>query len=536
MIALREESTGNYHRAFVVRELNDEVLQRAKHAFAQYKLRGIIRNNDFDDNLWKICDEKSTKTLMRFNQQLQKIVPWVDCSIKEYRLCVKVYIALHFGELAPHTLQEIAREFFKLSSIGITEAAASDRYPNHVEAFLRLLPGGSSERDWVIEQLSERKSNIWRQDGKNRQRVLSDFKSYLRFHDVFSSFWQAANVDEKAFFFPLYFWWNLTAILPLRVTEFLLTPRNCFEEYDGKYSITIRRSKLKGSGKKIAYRIDGDYDLHKYEIGDKLGCDVRNYLETTKNMTPTALDTLFLIEPHRKYLSHRAIHRNRRYYTYQDLSDCMQIFYEEVILPSGIQINPIKLGDTRHLALINLIISGGSPVICRELAGHTNIDISSHYYANISNLVECATLEQLRKKRGGTAARITGSQKYTASKPVGGVRVTGGICVSEGLQKRNIEDCLKAAGPDGQIGNCIVCPHYHPDDQGLRFATGANLDARAAVDNDCHYLMQMIELVRKGLGYQEEIGTALLRLQHSSNRYSMTIQESFTNGKTKEAK
>jgi hypothetical protein len=44
--------------------------------------------------------------------------------------------------------------------------------------------------------------------------------------------------------------------------------------------------------------------------------------------------------------------------------------------------------------------------------------------------------------------------------------------------------------------------------------------------------MQTIELVRKGLGYQEDIGAALLRLQHSGNRYSMSIQERLNNGKT----
>ena len=199
-------------------------------------------------------------------------------------------------------------------------------------------------------------------------------------------------------------------------------------------------------------------------------------------------------------------------------------------MPSGVEINPIKLGDTRHLAMVNLIISGGSPVICRELAGHADIGISSHYYSNISNLVECVTIERLRKREGSESV-ITGKQKYAISKPTG-LCVTGGFCESETFQNGGIHDCLKSVGANGQIGDCTACPHFRPDEQGVRFAVNNDAAAKSAVDSDSRYLMQMIEIVRKGLGYPEDIGAALLRLQHSSNRYALSIQEKFNNGKT----
>jgi len=47
----------------------------------------------------------------------------------------------------------------------------------------------------------------------------------------------------------------------------------------------------------------------------------------------------------------------------------------------------INLGDTRHLAMISLIASGGSPVICKELAGH-----DSQYLMHV--------LDMVRKGRG----------------------------------------------------------------------------------------------------------------------------------------
>lgn len=208
----------------------------------------------------------------------------------------------------------------------------------------------------------------------------------------------------------------------------------------------------------------------------------------------------------------------------------MQSFYENVIVPSGIEISAIKLGDTRHLAMVNLIISGGSPVICRELAGHADIDISSHYYTNISNLIECVTVERLRKHRGGADSTVTGNpNKYFLSKPAESWRVADGFCGSGHFQNNSISDCLKAVGAGGRIGECAVCPHYWPDAQGLRFVV-SEAAAKSAVDADSRYLMQAVELVRKGLGYPEDITAALLRLQHSGNRYAMSIQERFDNG------
>ena len=44
------------------------------------------------------------------------------------------------------------------------------------------------------------------------------------------------------------------------------------------------------------------------------------------------------------------------------------------------EINFIHIGDTRHIAMINLIAEGASPVTAMLLAGHDNITTSSHYF------------------------------------------------------------------------------------------------------------------------------------------------------------
>jgi hypothetical protein len=49
------------------------------------------------------------------------------------------------------------------------------------------------------------------------------------------------------------------------------------------------------------------------------------------------------------------------------------------------------------------------------------------------------------------------------------------------------------------------------------------------VDSDSAFLMRMIELVRKGLGYEEDITSALLRLQDSCSHLSDCLEMKYLN-------
>jgi hypothetical protein len=209
---------------------------------------------------------------------------------------------------------------------------------------------------------------------------------------------------------------------------------------------------------------------------------------------------------------------------------CLRDFYDEVVTPSGADIGAITLGDTRHLAMVNLIISGGSPTICRELAGHACIDVSSHYYTNVANLVECATREHIRKSKGG-AAGFVGEQRYPLSRPPHAHRVQGGWCDAMSVKNGDISECLKAADSNGHIGECVCCPRFWPDEQGLRMRYYDKELGKQRVDADTGFLLDMIEAVRRGIGYTEDIGSAILRLQRSCDHYFKCVLESIENGK-----
>ncbi len=523
-----EKIDDRYGRWTVVREFDDATILKAREIFAFYKQQGVIVNESFDDAVWSLSNQTRNVglTMIPFEgHYYMNAIEWIGCSYHSYRDCIKTYIALNLGEIGLSTLQELSKKFVSLADKTAAEAMASNEYVNHILALLQLIPGGCEERDSVVEALED-KSGRSLNNRKGKQRRLADFNAYLRFNKILTDFWEKATRKQKLFYFPLYFWWNLTSILPLRPTEFLLTPRDClYIDDDSECLLTIRRTKLKGSSRKIAYRIEEDYERKKYVIPGHLAYEIKSYLKMTQRMPRTEIGTLFLQQPHFNYMGMSG-HSACRYYSYSCLNTCLRYFYNEAIQGDQADIARIRLGDTRHIAMASLIISGGSPVICRELAGQADIDVSSHYYSNISNLVECMTLNQYKKMKGNDPS-IIGTQKYPVALPKIKDRVTDGWCDVSAVTAGDVRECLKAVNPDGQIGVCSYCKHFWPDDPGIRLNLFDEARGKQQVDHDCRYLLGMIEQVRRGLGYHEDIGVALLRLQCSSNHYSKCLLDKY---------
>ena len=199
---------------------------------------------------------------------------------------------------------------------------------------------------------------------------------------------------------------------------------------------------------------------------------------------------------------------------------CGEVFGDEAY--------PVHPGDTRHLAMINLMLSGGSPVICRELAGHEEIDISSNYYANMSAVIESSVFEMYHGGHGSTA--IEGRLQIPAAGPADGIRMEEGWCLYQGMKEGDMAGCLDSYSIDGMLGVCRDCRHFRPDYPGLRM--DLEKAAKRKVDADASYLIRMIEQVRKSLGYTESIQEAMLRLQASANQYRALLADRYIKEKS----
>lgn len=506
-IILQTEEYGGFVRFRSVQRLDPETRMEAQSSFYDYQRRGVILNDSFEDTRWRLTNQLHSFTLdfsMDAALYHKNAEPWVGCTAECYQECMKAFIALQLGKYTLTYLQQIVNALSLLAGKTAEDAKsfASVECPQII-GFLTLIPESNDWRDQVIEALEERKWGCRNQ----HPRQLSEFIYYLRFNKALDDFWVLAAQDEKRMFFPVYFWWKLTAILPLRCTEFLLTPRSCIRRDNGKYLLSIRRTKLKKGQRQLTYEVRHDYSVHEYEIPEWLFEEIRRYQNATKD-APHLPELETLLVPNRSVPC--------GYYSYIQLAHCLRRFCKNVMNDEDY---PIHIGDTRHLAMINLMLSGGSPVICRELAGHESIDVSSNYYANLSSIVESVVYERCRGWTG--TSLLEGTLRFPVALPKDRIRVDRGWCDAVEVERGDISECLKCFGTGGQIGSCVNCSHFYADSPGLR--AQIEKSCKKAVDEDGRFVMQMIEQVRKGLGYKEDIAAALLRLQSSGYRYGRIL-------------
>lgn len=535
-------ATGNqinsfyYNRYFHVDCIDKEVLQKVNKIFNYYKAKGVIINKNFEDDIWYLKDRTNLKSLsFKFSVfDYEKFAHnWIGCNSECFKETMKIYIALHMGQWASGTLSETARLLRKVAISDFPKSTGFKEQSIYVVEFLRLLPGMSVTRNAALDLLEDIAAQYSFSLKTQNQRKLLSFTDYFKFDKEISEYWIKADEEKRCYYFPLFLWWKLTTILPLRVTEFLLTPKDCIScNSENKFFIEIRRSKLKGTKGLVHYSIDEDYEKKKYPVSDNIANEILWYKNFTEGMVSSSIDSLFCIEPYRAYHPLACYD----FYTYDYFIKTKNDFYNTILKYKDIPV--INPGDTRHIAMINLIISGGSPRMCMELAGHSNIDISSHYYANVVSLIECATHELYKKTKQGASAKINGSDIYHLTPLQDLVKVHDGWCSSSSMRSGEVDDCVMAINSLGEIGDCKCCRYFLRDMQGKHIDFYDTKQSRQKVLANSWFVIQMMEAVRRGIGCKEDIYQAILRLQHSCNNYKECLlykhEMEEQNGKTKE--
>ena len=399
---------------------DEAMIQTAKECFKDYVEKGIILTEKFEEDKWATTDEYSNVGfIFNLNKFRYKrfYEPVFLLSYDEFIDYLKSFIVLsmeHHVLISLRTFLRDIKHLIKEASWDIDFNVENIKIYNPATCidFLSTLPClENKELSQLIEQLDELLNVSYRLNTK-KQRKLAQFQSYFLFNDILSDYWaKPLSDEERMFYYPLYLWWQITAVVPLRPREFLLTQRNCLTEKDGKYYLTLRRNNLKGKDKGVSHKISDDYYLTTYEVPFKLASEILNYLELTKDLSSTQLDTLFVTDSHyRKWK--RVTGTKNRFLTYSNLNTILKYFFNEVVsqqygyfvhhinFPNKLdehEINFIHIGDTRHIAMINLIAEGASPVTAMLLAGHDNVTTSSHYFSNLSQFIECRSYQLYRK-------------------------------------------------------------------------------------------------------------------------------------------
>lgn len=503
---------------------NERTIEEAKKIFAIAQQKGVIVADSFWAKQWKILDESQADVLLDFRfdevQFNRKCSPLLGCTAKDYDTAMRLVLTSYWGA-SVGLLRSIASNLCRMADNldGNTFMRISVDSAPAIQQFLRILPGDTDYKNMLIDLIDPMIDEEEKSDKEGNYRTLCYYQTYLRFDFILNDFWRTASTKEKMLYFPIYLWWRLTAILPLRPIEFVLTPRNCITRENGKTLITIRRTKRKKSPLSAEYNIESDFEMEQYIIPEDLALDVEDYIEYTSSNYESPIDTLFC-----KNTLHRITESTpkTKRFLYRTLNSLLNRFQNEVVLSPryGLTLRPkgetplgdneielVSLGDTRHIAMISLMISGNSELVCQALAGHDIIETGQAYYGNVKTFVDALAWERVR-----TITTINNDKKLPTVFKV----VDAGICGSPRYSAGDYSDCGKAVTELGIIGECTACPYLivpdgkemiqPPNDDRLKYAFIHVLDA--------------IKKANNGTGLAKEVVPAVNALKAEANYYT----------------
>ena len=538
--------SGKYKAVLPIAEIDGATVRKARRLFSAYREKNVITEGAFEDDSWNMCDEYANYHLNfsldseRYSAFAKRLGLGED-AFKDY---LKTFAICQMGELVIISIQRIIHWIKELVYCGYDDLESFLRdecgnVPVRLFDFFSMIPqkGREEELSEMLGCFDDVVENI-RASSNGGRRTLAAFESYFRFDEILDRFWaDSDDEDEKLFYFPVWLWWKVSGVLPLRPREFVLIPRCCLSRMNDKYILKVRHNRIKGCGRNKSYKINEDYEIREYVIPEKLAKQIQWYIDRTNKCSKTSIDTLFVTETHYAMWERRSPHTSR-YFSYVNLRTCLRYFYHEIVsrrygynvitengrssLENDKDIELIQLGDTRHIAMINLIAEGATQVVAMELAGHDNMETSAHYYSNITTLIECRTYRQYKKQ-------VKGMQSYALSsfgnalRTQDFVRLEGkGRCFSPKTREKDFSDCCRASGPAGEIGYCQLCEFFVAD--GGRFRNQGDL-YKNRIQEECMVLEEVIKKVRAGKGEHEDIISSLLRLRDNEYSYRNYILE-----------
>ena len=125
-------------------------------------------------------------------------------------------------------------------------------------------------------------------------------------------------------------------------------------------------------------------------------------------------------------------------------------------------IEEVRMGDVRHLAIINLMMMGYNPLYIMELAGHHKLNTQMGYYNHLDTFATAKShvlKEMMKRMENNMDFKDYGSGDYVLQKNKLGASYYDLPSVFDGkgrCRSRNFpHDCVYT--------ECIFCPHFIPD-------------------------------------------------------------------------
>lgn len=536
MLSVIKRASENVVQHIPLNRITKKIREEAEAKFEAYRREEIILSG-WNDKKWIISNEKQQYKICFNRKEFQ--VRKVCKDYTDFTNNLKIFVMLRIGTCAmehirtmvTYIVDETINSQFYQAVICPSDKNHGFPLMYYVE-WLELLPVVDPDYLQLCKQeLTAVRNRNAELKTQKQPTTLCEFQSYFKFDWMIREYWEhSASKEERALYWPLYLFWIITTIIPMRVSEFCVMDRNCIKEENGKFYLTIRRSRMKGHGLKIyTYKIKGDYYECTYEITQWVYDCIWDYRELTKN-EPHLCELLFSA----RFMAalegrEEKMKRPDRLFVKDDLGHLMDRFYEDVVVghygyrvvtendlksryvkedDSSMELEPeetmmVQPRHTRHLAMINLIMRGCNPIIIKEFSGHADAAVSAHYYGNISKVIRCASKTFYDRARNRDRNTVvfdfeTNAAAYLPSGTKGAIPLDHGLCCSPTFISGRIEDCIPVNG------DCLRCSFLRRTD-----ILDSEISAQEEkVDAEIRFVMELLKdpkLEQKIEEYQREV-------------------------------
>ena len=450
-------------------------IDRAKYesVFRSMQKDGSILS-EYDDDLW-VCfsDVKKFGIDFHFNALAYRthFAKYSDIPISTMRDMIKCFVIYQAGEyILPTIRNRINWVKTFIMCIGDSKYAVSNVAEIAILDFLGFIGIPADKAEGMIRLVHVKKKPTV------GQRKLAPLITYLAVANEVNDMYDAEISDaEFVRWFPIFFWVNVTFVIPLRAMEMCLTPFDCITDNGGKLFIHLRRTCLKKGKRSVYYKVDRDYKIFTYPIPDtKTVQIIKRYVALTMNhprrflfdYTNYSVNGMYSLVQFNKLLGEfigMHLIGNHKY----DYAKCA----------CGIKEFPlITAGDSRPIAMANLYFQDVGADLCRQLANHVHISTSAGYYTNVSETVYASSVMKLQRKiHAGYAEAERYNRYYTQKNEYETGKHTKNGCSSpkRPFSTGNIDDCVA----NNHIYECLGCRYYHPTQEQLTEALAERKEA-----------------------------------------------------------
>ncbi|MDU3527036.1 hypothetical protein [Clostridium sp.] len=400
--------------------------------FEALKENGVMNEeSEFEGENWIVTTAKvSVRLNFTINELFFKRITKgrnIDISFEEFNVAYRKYILeLIYSDNAKgiiRTFMSFTRSFLektsfldieKIKKVELDEINISYHYS--YEKLLTVLEFmGYEIPDEYRELYSETKMKEY------GTRKLPRFTSVFKFIDVIERFKENATEEELIRYYPVVLWHSISFIIPLRPSELLLTRFDCESKVGDKFFINVKRTIKKGSPNKYrveSFGIENYYREETIEINEKMYNEILIYKSFLEKHVPNGYkEFLFSSDLYDLGKRNNVERITEGVITSGELSRLIESFYVDIIQNKfGIGITErhseesdeflvetLVPYDSRHLAIINLILIGNEHYTVMKLAAHTQLSTTKGYFDHIEEYANGYSINYAKYLSGKTS-------------------------------------------------------------------------------------------------------------------------------------